>query len=77
MLFGAALTITGMVVVALSLHRTDTAVTEVGESPLTRSLMVMFGGGVLFAVGIMTFLAGMVRPMFERRPIDDVVNRLK
>ena len=77
MVCGGVLTFGGLAVVLYALRGTDSSVGGLGDSLLTRTLMVMFGGAVLFAVGLMIVLASVVRPLFERRPVDDLVDRLK
>ena len=73
LLLGLPLTIVGMVVVVLGLRGTDAATTELESGALTRSLMVMFAGAVMFALGFMMWLVALVRPLFEKRPADDAV----
>lgn len=77
MLLGAALTIVGIAVVVLGLRGTDAGATEFGEGTLTRSLMVMFVGAVMFSFGSMMLLVALVRPLFARRPADDAADRLR
>ena len=77
MVCGCAMTLSGLSVVLYSLRGTDSIVGGLGDALLTRTLMVMFGGAVLFAVGLMIVLASVVRPLFDRRPVDDLVDRLK
>lgn len=74
---GVVLTLIGFVLLFIGLRGTQPAFANAGDDALSRSLMVMFGGGVSFAVGFMTLLAAIFRPLFERRPVDRAVDRLK
>jgi len=76
LLLGGALTIAGIVVVVLGLRGTDAATNDFVAGALTRSLMVMFAGAVMFAFGFMLLLVGLVRPLFEKRPADHAADRL-
>lgn len=77
LLLGAVLTVVGIVVVVLALRRTDTVSTDVAADALTRTLIVMFAGGIMFAFGSMMLLVGLVRPLFEKRRVDDAAERLR
>ena len=77
LLLGAPLTIVGIVVVVLGLRGTDAAATELAADALTRSLIVMFAGAAMFAVGFMMWLVALVRPLFEKRPADHAAERLR
>lgn len=77
LLLGGALTVIGIVVVVVGLRGTDAATTELATGALTRSLIIMFAGAVMFAFGSMMLLVALVRPLFAKRPADHAADRLR
>lgn len=73
---GLVLAVGGIIVVLFGLRGTDLATTELAASDLTRSLVVIFAGGVMFAFGAMLLLVALVRPLFAKRPSDHAADRL-
>ena len=66
---GAVLTLAGLVILLIGLQEaTGDQAADLAIS--TRGLATIFVGAVFFAVGGMLALVAIVRPLFEKRPID-------
>lgn len=74
---GVTLTLGGLILGLIGLRGTTPAFANVSDAALDRSLVVIFGGAVLFAVGFMTLVTAIFRPMFDRRHVDDIVDPRK
>lgn len=72
---GVTFTLGGIVLALIGLRGTTPAFANLGDEGLNRSLITFFGGAVLFAVGFMTLVTAIFRPMFDRRHVDDLADR--
>lgn len=73
---GGVVTIAGIVILLIGL-RYATGSDVVDESTTTRALAGIFLGAVMFAVGGMTALVGIVRPLFRHRAIDERAKQMQ
>jgi ABC-type Fe3+-siderophore transport system permease subunit len=68
---GSVLTIAGIVILLIGLRYATATDVPVDDTVTTRALAAIFLGAVMFAVGGMMALVGIVRPRFGKRPIDE------
>ena len=73
-LVGAPLTIAGLVVLLIGLRYAGNEVPG-AENITTRGLVLVSAGAVMFAVGGMVTLVAIVRPLFQKRSIDERAER--
>lgn len=77
LLGGSVLTVAGIVILLIGLRYATTTDGSVDEALTTRALAAIFLGAVMFAVGGMTTLVGIVRPLFGNRPIDERARKMQ
>jgi uncharacterized membrane protein len=69
-LVGGTLTLAGIVIVVIGVREAADAGCAGAVDIATRGLATVFAGAVLFSVGAMLALVGIVRPLFGHRPVD-------
>ena len=74
---GVTMTLGGLILGLIGLRGTTPAFANVSDAALDRSLIIVFSGAAVFAVGFMTLVTAIFRPMFDRRHVDDLVDRHK
>jgi hypothetical protein len=73
-LVGGPLTLVGLIVLLIGLrYAGNEAPAE--ENITTRGLLLVSAGAVMFAVGGMVTLVAIVRPLFQKRSIDERAER--
>jgi hypothetical protein len=69
-LIGGTMTLSGLVILLIGLREATDAGFAGAVDIATKGLATIFAGAVLFSVGMMLALVGIVRPLFGKRPID-------
>jgi hypothetical protein len=71
----AALTLVGVIIGLAALWYATRGTADELDAASQGALVVMGLGALIFAVGAMMLLVSVVRPLFEKRPVDDLVDR--
>lgn len=77
LIIGVTFTLGGLAIGLIGLRGTTPAFANISDAALDRSLVTFFAGAVLFAVGFMTLVTAIFRPMFDRRHVDDLADQHK
>ena len=72
---GIVLLVAGVAIAAPGLEALTSAFTTQSQAPWM-PLIALIVGAILFAIGIMVTLVALMRPAFEKREVDEIVDKM-